>query len=470
MYLTGSVGFDNTLTLSAGEDSVRAMVTDGTYLYVGLYTSPGKVVKIQLSDLTKVAVLTLDVGEDKVISLTLGQDLDGTVYLYAGLELDPAKIIKINPISLTKVATLILAAGEPNARALRCVGGYLYVASYRLGAAPIVKVRLSDFTEVASLNIGAGFFQLVSLDSDGFYLYACNYNNAPFIIKIDLDTFSVTASIDLSGTISWAKYLYINSGYLYLAGENAIGPHLAKFDLSDFTLVTTLSLGVNNASSLCSNGPCLFITCNLAPGKIVTVFTTNFTKYYTFTLAVGENNPVSSVFDGAYVCVGTDTSPAKIIRKYIQPSVSQLDDKISLIEEEVRTGLYNTVPANAAGVILTTAAAAWTKGNYSEILAAGNVHSQIFITHVVISGITGTDFEVDIATGAAGSEVVKITVPAGAANAGDYIVLPLPSPVKIPADTTPGGGSTGNPRIAGRASANTGGIAKTCKVKLVYRT
>src|SRR2546422_8125575 len=54
------------LTLNAGENHLRSAVVDsaGGYAYVGTETSPGIVVKVRLSDLTRVAGLTLNPGED----------------------------------------------------------------------------------------------------------------------------------------------------------------------------------------------------------------------------------------------------------------------------------------------------------------------------------------------------------------------------------------------------------------------
>lgn len=89
IHLYGALGLNKTLTLSAGENDVSASFSDGTYLYVGLQTSPGKVVKIDLSTFTAASTLTLSAGENIVYALFS----DGT-YLYAGLLTTPGKIVR----------------------------------------------------------------------------------------------------------------------------------------------------------------------------------------------------------------------------------------------------------------------------------------------------------------------------------------------------------------------------------------
>jgi len=114
-----------TLTLDTGEDNVSSLAVYGGYLYVGLHTLPGKIVKIDLSTFTKVTTLTLAYGEDYVSSLAVYGG-----YLYVGLHTSPGKIVKIDLSTFTKVTTLTLASGEDNVYSLAVYGGYLYVGLY----------------------------------------------------------------------------------------------------------------------------------------------------------------------------------------------------------------------------------------------------------------------------------------------------------------------------------------------------
>ncbi len=126
-HLYGALGLNKTLTLATGEDSIVSLFSDGTYLYAGSYTIPGKVVKIDLSTFTAVSTLTLTAGEDSIVSLFS----DGT-YLYAGSYTIPGKVVKIDLSTFTAVSTLTLTAGEDSIVSLFSDGTYLYAGSYTI--------------------------------------------------------------------------------------------------------------------------------------------------------------------------------------------------------------------------------------------------------------------------------------------------------------------------------------------------
>src|SRR3989449_11640570 len=61
------------LTLKPGETSLHSAVVDTAngFAYFGTSTSPGIVVKIRLSDFTRVGALTLNTGEDYLLSAVI---------------------------------------------------------------------------------------------------------------------------------------------------------------------------------------------------------------------------------------------------------------------------------------------------------------------------------------------------------------------------------------------------------------
>jgi len=48
IHLYGALNVNKTITLNAGEITIVSLFSDGTYLYAGLATSPGKIIKIDL--------------------------------------------------------------------------------------------------------------------------------------------------------------------------------------------------------------------------------------------------------------------------------------------------------------------------------------------------------------------------------------------------------------------------------------
>src|SRR5262250_2553240 len=88
-------------------------------------------------------------------------------------------------------------------------------------------------------------------------------------------------------------------------------------------------------------------------------------------------------------------------------------------------------PAAAAGAAITPSGTAWNNSAYAELIAS--VSAAAVLTGVVIFPTTSVsaDFEVDIATGAAGSETVIATLKGRFAGnvAWDTAYTPLPIPI-----------------------------------------
>lgn len=81
------VGLIDYSSVSAG--TCICISTDGTYLYAGLWTSPGKIILINIATATPERVITLEAGENKVHKIVI----DG-LYQYIGLDIDPGKILR----------------------------------------------------------------------------------------------------------------------------------------------------------------------------------------------------------------------------------------------------------------------------------------------------------------------------------------------------------------------------------------
>lgn len=83
-----AVSRDSTIVLNSGEDRLNAGVIDpnGEYAYFGTYTTPGIIVKIRLSDFTRVGNLTLNPGENEITSAVIDP---GGQFAYFGTSTSP---------------------------------------------------------------------------------------------------------------------------------------------------------------------------------------------------------------------------------------------------------------------------------------------------------------------------------------------------------------------------------------------
>ena len=95
------------ILLNPGEPWIWGLASDGTYVYCGLSTNPGIVVRVNISTFTRVDALTFGAGERDAWWLAIDGDT-----LWAVLENWPTTIIKIDIPTFTRVDSLDLDAGE----------------------------------------------------------------------------------------------------------------------------------------------------------------------------------------------------------------------------------------------------------------------------------------------------------------------------------------------------------------------
>lgn len=170
--------------------SPTSLHISGDYLYVVHYSDPAAVTKIGLSTFV-ISKEQIYAGEKNITS---GIIYDG--HIYGACVRNPGKILKINLSDLSLDAALALAGNENRAECMDIYRGYLYVGLHtELGedaAGPYVaKVSLSTFTEVGSpLGDAVTHRTIWAAKVVGSNLYLGDYSTPVRIIKVDLDTFS----------------------------------------------------------------------------------------------------------------------------------------------------------------------------------------------------------------------------------------------------------------------------------------
>ena len=342
----GTLALNKTITLATSEDNCHGLFSDGTYLYAGLYTTPGKIVKIDLSDFTTVSTLTLATGENNCHDLLS----DGT-YLYVSLDTAPGKIVRINLADFTIDSTITLAAGSGGAYPLTSDGSYLYVGTVQTPAR-VVRINLADFTIDSTITLAAGENQCRSLISDGSYLYAGLYTIPGKIVKIDLSDFTTVSTLTLAVGENQCQCSFSDGSYLY-AGLYMSPGKIVKIDLATFTKMDgiTLAVGEDICRDLFSDGRFLYAGLSVSPGKIVKLDLSDFTTVSTLTLAAGENLCRSIFSDSLYLYSGLNTSPAKIVRHYIYPTNATLRE--SKIDRTYERQVEQSMPLAMYGKVTT---------------------------------------------------------------------------------------------------------------------
>ncbi len=313
------------ITLDSGEDSLRTGVIDpaGGFAYFGTFTgsyqTPARVVKVDINPsntFARVSGITLEYLP--FISAAAADLTNGYAYFVA--DTSPGKIIKMDLRNGSRVATLTLDAGDdsPVSAVIDEARGFAY---FGLANSPgaIVKVDLSTFTRVGKLALDP--FEEYNLktaviDASGATHYAyfgTYYGNYSRIVKVDLDTFTESGFIE---TTHGVDETYLSSavidpaaGFAYF-GTDTIPGNILRVNLSSFTYSKlTLNAGENylKAAAIDPAGGYAYFTTETSPGKVVKIALSSFTRSGAMALNSGEENPRSIIFDpvNRYLYVGT---------------------------------------------------------------------------------------------------------------------------------------------------------------------
>jgi hypothetical protein len=281
---------DGRLLLSGGEYNFKSALADPVrgYVYLSSFTHPGTIVRLRLSDFTRVDSLVVDHTDGPppagVIDPAGGYAYYSTwrntlirvrlddFSLAGRLALDPVesaasaavsdlaagfaylattgsqpRLVKVRLADFSRVAAIPLATDETflQAAVLDGAGGYAYLGTgWGFSRGRIVRVRLSDFTRVDSLTLPAGEADLRTavLDPAGGYAYFGESFGTPGIVKIRLADFTRAGRLDVAapphaGTIDPAGGLAY-----FAAGADGVGSSIVQLRLADFAISSTLAL------------------------------------------------------------------------------------------------------------------------------------------------------------------------------------------------------------------------------------
>lgn len=306
------------ITLNSGEDLLYSSAIDATsgYAFFGTNTIPGKIVRIRLSDFTRVDAITLASGENYLVTAS---QLDN--YAYFVTNTSPIKVKKLNMLTFTIDNSLTLASTY-SALSSIIVGNNLYIGDSGFPG-KIFKISLATFTYTATYTLPDYYSAVPSLSTDGTYLYAADYPGSTYSItgkirKIALLSFTLHSTLTFpTGQRSLWLYSQAINNYLYSQSTGTVNG-LVKIDLSTFTISSTMtSTGKPDTGVYYEvNSDCLCISNGASPAQVFIINLEDFTQYATLTLNTGENNPKTSVIDGANLTAyfGTYTSPGKVVK------------------------------------------------------------------------------------------------------------------------------------------------------------
>lgn len=214
LEITGTlVGIDEAIS----DKHIRPMTSDGKYIYVGLDTVAGKIVKIDPYTMTRIDGRVLPNGANNVYGLTY---LNG--FLYAGCETSPAKIVKINPNNLNTVSVGTLDTGFDKAYSVVSDGRYLYIgcntSPYRVAKfdpETMTQVSLTSYTAPTGENEIWS-----SLVFNGQHIIAGSWTEPAILTTLKTADLTVVDKITVPNGY-FSKMMYIEP---YLISPNDMSP------------------------------------------------------------------------------------------------------------------------------------------------------------------------------------------------------------------------------------------------------
>jgi uncharacterized repeat protein (TIGR01451 family) len=420
-----------TLTLNAGEDDLDSAVIDPAsgFAYFGTGTDPGIVVKVRLSDFTRVGALTLNQGEGRfraaVIDSSAGFAYFGTSFLG-----QPGKLVKVRLSDFTRAGVLTLNAREDNLRSavIDPAAGFAYFgtddnASFPPRQNTVVKIRLSDFTRAGVLILdpnGGGPTSAV-IDPMAGFAYFGTSRWPSHVVKVRLSNFTVAGVLTLNADECASPSAAIDSlaGFAYFGTawctDGYVPPYpiatakIVKVRLSDLARIDAINLsGTVGEGGLISAvidpaAGFAYFGSDIWYGKsgVIKVRLSNFTR--SDTLTFNATTLPSAVIDppAGYAYFGTSgrsVFKADLVPLWSDLSISQTDGRSTVLPGDTITYTIKVVNHGpevvANAVVQDTFSDALTVVNWQcsasagSSCAAGGWHSGSISTTVNL-GIDG---------------------------------------------------------------------------------
>ena len=319
--LTGS------LTFQRGEDNAFTGLIDNlhSFAYFATDTQPGIIIKVRLSDFTKVGSLVLNPGED-FLSAGVIDPANGFAYFgtFGGNH-----IVKVRLSDLTRVGSISVRSGLLTTAIIDTVNGFAYFGSL-FGS--VVKVNLSSFTVARTLTLPNGFGLFGSaIDTSGFGYFSTGVQAPGTIFKIQLSTLTLTNTLASPEPLGATPLIDGNNTFSYWPTLTNPGSILRVRD-SDLTVNATLTLNsgeadLNSGIIDRAEGFAYFVTGGgfstfPTTPEIIKVNLANFRRVATLTLqpyesllflsAAGVIQPEAQ--GGTVAYFGTYTSPSFIVK------------------------------------------------------------------------------------------------------------------------------------------------------------
>lgn len=286
----------------------------------------GAVVKVRLSDFTRVGALDMNIGDYN--HGTSSAMMDATVgvayFLFTGGARSVLITIRLSDFSVLRRQLVSYDSISPSFAGIDSAGGYGYFCSSGIQGVKLIKMRLADLALAGGVTLNNGQGAITSADYDlaGGFGYFCHGDTGGGIVnKVRLKDMTVISTLTLTGGAGPIGAMALDTlrGNLYLVSQAG---ELIQVRLLDFRkrgslklngtfgTVPTITIDKLWGNALISNG--------YASSQLINVRLSELTQTGMVTLRSGtdESWPRSSVIDAArgYAYFGSGTATVARVR------------------------------------------------------------------------------------------------------------------------------------------------------------
>jgi hypothetical protein len=247
-YTGSTLDFVSSLTLNSGEEYPYAAAAHNGYGYVGLWDGLGRIVKIDLSNFTRVGVLDPEDGNAAYVGAAIDEENN---FAYFTTNSSPAKIVKVDLSDFSVDSILTLNSGENSIWSTPIIdtaNDVMYVGIYA-SPARIVKINLADFTRTSAVTLDTGENAAygITYDPDGQFLFVGTLTIPGKIVKVNAATMQKVSTLEIDQNSIASNSLGYDTEFdkLYVLSGTS-NPKFYMIDPSDMSIETSITLSTSN--------------------------------------------------------------------------------------------------------------------------------------------------------------------------------------------------------------------------------
>lgn len=318
-----SIGITAALTFEEGEDNLVLALIDQTngFGYFATDQNPTKIIKIDLSDFTRVGALELNAGEETPYTGAI-DEING--FAYFGCYTTQGKIVKVNLSDFTRVGVISLShtPSKPGSMVIDTTNGFLYVGTESVDNL-VYKINLTTFAEVAHTGTSIENANLIGACIDiprqKAFFNCCHTPGA--ISRLDLATFKEDLLLNFETGEDGPTNVFIDQpkNEIYVVFPTLTGL-IIKLRGTTLTRLKTLTTGSPliwyGSGAIAPAKGFLYAAAMTNPGTLIKAKLANLYKYGWLTLDEGQDTPMSAIMDTTndYVYFGCYTEPGIVVK------------------------------------------------------------------------------------------------------------------------------------------------------------